>query len=701
MRQDNDNRQDPTPKKSFSDWKSWALAHKFLAFVVIVLVACTLNFAYSMIQNLVPSNETDITVDQFKAALADNKIENITYNVVDQDAYGYWITDGGEEEPWVMAYSLAGSDKLKEMLSDYPSVKFETVMVSRHAMTSSQTALLATIFICVIILMIARETSKEGGENFSGLSEEGRAFGFGGNKGTHGEKRSMQASQIPQVHFDDVKGCDEALDEIKEIQEFLEESDKYAKLGAKTPHGILLAGSPGTGKTYMAKALAYESGASFFFISGSDFMEMFVGVGAQRVRQLFASARKAAPSIVFIDEIDAIGKKRAATSQMGDGEADRTLNQLLVEMDGFSATDNVIVIAATNRIDTLDPALLRPGRFDRHILVDLPDKAGRLAILKVHSQDKPVQAVDFEHYATITAGMSGADLANLMNEAAIFAARRNGLCITDADMNDAFERIVAGAEKKGRTLSESEKKTTAYHEAGHAIVGHMLEGADKVSKISIVSRGQALGYTLTLPEMDKHLQTRSQLKDKLAMFLGGLVAEEMINGDDISTGPSNDLERATKTAYSMVTRFGMSDELGRRAFLEDETGYKRAYSEQKGVEIDRAVDELMKEAHDTARRILDEFRERLDQIAAVLVEYEVVEGEEMEDLLNGCWRGHASYSKAKSAEEMEHEFVERNGGVVPYVPDEVEIPDDVEVEPVPRGGLREVWRRYREYKPAV
>ena len=445
--------------------------------------------------------------------------------------------------------------------------------------------------------------------------------------------------------FADVAGEDEEKEELKEVVEFLKSPDKFNTLGARIPHGVLLVGPPGTGKTLLARACAGEAGVPFYSISGSDFVEMYVGVGASRVRDLFDKAKKTMPCIIFIDEIDAVGRQRGAGLGGGHDEREQTLNQLLVEMDGFEANDGIIVMAATNRADILDKALLRPGRFDRQVYVGLPDVRGREEILKVHTRNKPLAPdVSLKVIAQRTAGFAGADLENLVNEAALLAARRHRSVISMDEVEESMERVIAGPQRKGRVMTEAERTTIAYHESGHALVGHILEHSDPVHKISIVSRGQALGYTLQLPQEDHFLKTKNEMLDELAVFLGGRVAEELMC-DDITSGASNDLERATKMAREMVTRLGMSEELGtqvfgeaqHQVFLGRDYADHQDYSEETARRIDIEVQRIMREAHRRAVEILDARRDQLDLMAKVLLERETVEGDAVNALLDNEW----------------------------------------------------------------
>jgi len=452
----------------------------------------------------------------------------------------------------------------------------------------------------------------------------------------------LASGNKPSVTFADVAGVDEAKAELQEVVEFLKAPQKFLALGARIPRGILLVGPPGCGKTLIAKAVAGEAGVPFFSISGSEFVEMFVGVGASRVRDLFDQAKRNAPCIVFIDEIDAVGRHRGAGLGGGHDEREQTLNQILVEMDGFDSSTNVIVLAATNRPDILDPALLRPGRFDRHVVIDQPDLNGRKAILKVHTRGKPLaKDVDLDMIAKQTPGFTGADLANLINEAAILAARRDLKEVGLKELEDAIDRVIAGPEKKGRIMSPREREIIAYHETGHALAAKMLPNADPVHKISIVARGMMGGWTRFLPTEDRHLWTYSQFRDRLVVTLAGRAAEEIIFGE-VSTGAQNDLEQATNLARKMVTEFGMSQKLGPRTFgkreelifLGREIHEQRNYSEKVAELIDEEVHSLVSDAYESAKRILSENKERLKLVAEQLLAKETLEEAEFEALLN-------------------------------------------------------------------
>ena len=446
----------------------------------------------------------------------------------------------------------------------------------------------------------------------------------------------------PTVTFADVAGVEEAKQELLEVVEFLKSREKFQALGARIPKGVLLVGPPGTGKTLMARAVAGEADVPFFSISGSEFVEMFVGVGASRVRDLFDQSKRNAPCIIFIDEIDAVGRHRGAGLGGSHDEREQTLNQILVEMDGFDTNTSVIVMAATNRPDILDPALLRPGRFDRRVVLDRPDISGRVSILKVHTNGKPMdKEVDLEVLAKGTVGLSGADLANLVNEAAILAARRNKSAIGMKDFEESVDRVIAGPERKSRKISQREKEITAYHEAGHALVAKMLPNADPVHKISIVARGMSLGHTRQLPIEDRYLMTKSQFKDMLAGLLGGHTAEKLIF-DEMSTGAQNDIEQATKIARAMVTSFGMSDKLGPRTFghkeemvfLGREISEQRDYSDKVAEQIDEEVHSLIDEANETAREILAKYQDKLVAVAEELMSRETLEGDDLEAILS-------------------------------------------------------------------
>jgi cell division protease FtsH len=468
--------------------------------------------------------------------------------------------------------------------------------------------------------------------------------GGGSKVMSFGKSRAKRmAPDSPKITFKDVAGVDEAVEELQEIKEFLENPKKFQALGARIPKGVLLYGPPGTGKTLLARSVAGEAGVPFFSISGSDFVEMFVGVGASRVRDLFEQAKQASPCIIFMDEIDAVGRHRGAGLGGGHDEREQTLNQLLVEMDGFEMKDNIILIAATNRPDILDPALLRPGRFDRQIVVDRPDRNGRRKILEVHTKGKPIDTtIDLDTLAAGTPGFTGADLANLVNEAALLAARRGKKTIGETELEEGIMRVIAGPEKKTRLLSEHERNVTAYHEMGHALVGHYLPNCDPVHKISIISRGAALGYTISLPSEDKFLTTKSALMDQMAMTLGGRAAEELVF-NEVTTGAANDLEKVTSSAKHMIMRYGMSEKLGPRVlgrnhdmpFLGRDMGAEPDYSEEIAREIDDEIRRVIEEAHERALSVLREHMDDLHQISKLLIERETIDKDQFERLLAG------------------------------------------------------------------
>lgn len=495
----------------------------------------------------------------------------------------------------------------------------------------------------------------------------------GGKMSSFGKTNAKMAPSSKKATFDDVAGADEEKEELKEIVDFLRDNKKYTEIGARIPKGVLLLGPPGTGKTLLARAVADEAKVPFFSISGSDFVEMFVGVGASRVRDLFEQAKKNAPAIIFIDEIDAVGRQRGAGLGGGHDEREQTLNQLLVEMDGFEDNDSVIVMAATNRRDILDPALLRPGRFDRQILVGYPDVKGREAILKVHTRNKPLAPdVDLETIAKSTVGFTGADLENLVNEASLLAARKNKKAITKDELEEASIKVVAGPEKKSKVITEDEKKLTAYHEGGHALCTYYSKSQDKVHQVSIIPRGQAGGFTMSLPVKDKSYVSKNEMYENIVVLLGGRVAEKLIL-DDISTGASNDLERATSTARNMVTRYGFSDNLGpvvygqgdHEVFLGRDYTNTPSYSDNVAAEIDNEIRTLVESAFTDAEKILNEHMDKLHVVAKYLMKYEKVDGATFEKLMNG--------------ELTESEFM-GEPDKTPEIQDTPEIVDDISVD---------------------
>ena len=556
-----------------------------------------------------------------------------------QDNQIVFITKEDEANKNAVYYRTGKMDdpELTSRLSEH-GVRFDKEIVEETSPLLS--FLLSFVFPIVLFIALGQLLTRQMMKRMGG-GKDAMSFGMGNSNAKVYVKDSAGS-----IKFDDVAGEDEAKENLSEIVNYLHDPSKYRDIGASMPKGILLVGPPGTGKTMLAKAVAGEANVPFFSISGSEFVEMFVGMGASKVRDLFKQAKEKAPCIVFIDEIDAIGKKRdGGKFGGGNDEREQTLNQLLVEMDGFEESESVILIAATNRPDILDPALLRPGRFDRQVTVDRPDVKGREQILRVHAENKPMdEDVKFEKLAQMTVGFTGADLANLLNESALLAARRHRSVISMDEVEESMERVIAGPQRKGRVMTEAERTTIAYHESGHALVGHILEHSDPVHKISIVSRGQALGYTLQLPQEDHFLKTKNEMLDELAVFLGGRVAEELMC-DDITSGASNDLERATKMAREMVTRLGMSEELGtqvfgeaqHQVFLGRDYADHQDYSEETARRIDIEVQRIMREAHRRAVEILDARRDQLDLMAKVLLERETVEGDAVNALLDNEW----------------------------------------------------------------
>jgi cell division protease FtsH len=590
----------------------------------------------------------ELTTSEFLTSLDEDRVTEVTFKVNDRVVEGQFYeteeaVQEGETALKPFTSTWAGEDSFNELMAENTGVEFAIDPQNTSLWVGLLTSLLP---IGILILVMLYFFSQMQGGNSKVMS-------FGKAKA-----KRMTRDQ-PRVTFKDVAGADEAVEELEEIKEFLANPGKFQALGAKIPKGVLLVGPPGTGKTLLARAVAGEAAVPFFSISGSDFVEMFVGVGASRVRDLFEQAKTASPCIIFMDEIDAVGRQRGAGLGGGHDEREQTLNQLLVEMDGFDINDNVILIAATNRPDILDPALLRPGRFDRQITVDRPDRKGREAILKIHAKGKPMEDnIELEVLARRTPGFTGADLANLVNEAALLAARHGKKKVDMKELDEAIERVISGPERKSRLISEEEKKIIAYHESGHALVGHVLPTTDPIHKISIIARGQALGYTLALPSEDRFLTSRSYMLDNIAMLLGGRVAEEVAMGD-ITTGASNDIERATKTAKQMVMRFGMSDKLGpqtfgdanHEVFLGRDFSANADYSPEIAYEIDKEVRRLIDESYEIARRILTERREQLDLMAQVLIERETVDKAELEALLENRWDEFlAEEAAAKDAE---------------------------------------------------
>ena len=571
-----------------------------------------------------PPAEKDVQ-PSFANDVINGQVANVVMNVKDQTMTVTLNEDAeGNQEQYTVAYSDPAATTA--FLAQY-NVPYDATSPKSPWWTSALFTILPILIILGLWFFMMNQMQGGGSKVMS----------FGKSKA----KRVSVDS--PKVTFKDVAGCEEAVEELHEIKEFLENPKKFQQLGARIPKGVLLYGPPGTGKTLLARAVAGEAGVPFFSISGSDFVEMFVGVGASRVRDLFEQAKQNSPCIIFVDEIDAVGRHRGAGMGGGHDEREQTLNQLLVEMDGFEMKDNIILIAATNRPDILDPALLRPGRFDRQIVVDRPDRPGRKQILDVHSRGKPIDKdIDIDALAAQTPGFTGADLANLINEAALLAARHGKKLIGMTELEEGIMRVLAGPEKKTRIISEKEKAITAYHEMGHALVGHFLEFTDPVHKISVVSRGQALGYTISLPTEDKFLTTKQELMDTLSMTLGGRAAEEVVFGE-ITTGAANDLEKATATAKQMIMRYGMSEELGPRTlghdqsmpFLGREFQQQADYSEEIAKQIDDEIRRIIEEAHQRATDLLAGKRDLLDSISRILIVRETIEASEFQALVDG------------------------------------------------------------------
>ncbi len=592
-----------------------------------ILVLLLLASVYTFVTGEGSKNPTEIPLSQLATDIAKGSVSTI---VVDGDALDITYADKSEKTS-----KKEPESSLTETLNNYGVTKEQLAKVSidikRQSAWQFWGSMLAPflaplLLIAFFIWYLSRQVKGSGMQ----------AFSFGQSK-----PRLIDPNDATsRVTFKDVAGAKEAKEELLEIVDFLKNPKKFLDIGARIPKGILLMGSPGTGKTLLARAVAGEAGVPFFSISGSEFVEMFVGVGASRVRDLFLTAKKAAPAIIFVDEIDAVGRVRGTGVGGGNDEREQTLNQILVEMDGFEPNEKVIVMAATNRPDVLDPALLRPGRFDRRVMIDLPDRSDRLEILKVHSRKKPLaEDINLEVVAERTPGFSGADLFSLMNEGAILAARENRKQVAQFDLIRSIEKVMLGPERKSHVLNKKEKEITAYHEAGHALVASVLPYADPVHKISIISRGRAAGYTLKLPFDDHKMQSKKEFLDDIAMSLGGYVAEQTIFGD-VTTGPSNDLQVLTGLARDMVTRYGMSEKMGTVA-LEGEGGKAlfgsgvadKAYSEKISSEIDAEVRQIIDEAYKKAQKIIDDHRDVLDAIAQRLVEVETIERDEFEGIL--------------------------------------------------------------------
>ena len=589
---------------------------KIILYVAVVILGGVLVWQLFLSRG---DDREQLDINEFSAALDDGEVADATLLDRDHQVRGE-LTDGTEYE---VKFPEEYTDEITDQIRDADVAAFDVDAQKE----SSWVAFFWNVAPIVLILLFALWF-------LSRLQGGGRLLSFGKSRA-----KAVTKDQ-PKTTFGDVAGLDEAVDELQEIKDFLEAPARFEEMGAKIPKGVLLFGPPGTGKTLLAKAVAGEAGVPFFSISGSDFVEMFVGVGASRVRDLFEQAKSAAPAIVFVDEIDAVGRHRGAGLGGGHDEREQTLNQMLVEMDGFDQKTGVILIAATNRPDILDPALLRPGRFDRQIVVDRPDLEGRKAILRVHARSKPLaDGVDLDVIARRTPGFTGADLANLMNEAALLSARHRLELIGTHQLEESIDRVMAGPERRSRLISDREKRVIAYHEGGHALVAHALPHTDPVHKVSIIPRGRALGFTLTLPLEDKFLVTRSELVDELAMLLAGRTAEELIFSDP-TTGAQNDIERATAIARQMVTEFGMSEALGPvrfgqpqgEVFLGRDLGHTPDYSDEIAANIDAEVRRLIESAHSRSGLILEANREVLDRLAGDLIMHETLDTDRVQDI---------------------------------------------------------------------
>jgi len=589
-------------------------------FALVVVLGLVFWFTWQSLQN--GQNANDWHYSQLTSQAAEGNVKSLEINGTD----GIAIDAQGRRHNVVLPDSSGNPQWLTDLVTtDHVDVFFDKNNSGSYLLSVLLPNIILVILIAAFMWWVLRQT--QSGNN--------QAISFGRSRAR------MIAGDKPAITFADVAGVEEAKQELTEIVEFLKYPEKFVALGARIPKGVLLVGPPGTGKTLLSKAVAGEAGVPFFSISGSEFVEMFVGVGASRVRDLFDQAKKNSPCIVFVDEIDAVGRQRGAGLGGGHDEREQTLNQLLVEMDGFDTNTHVIVIAATNRPDVLDPALLRPGRFDRHVTLDRPDIKGRRAILDVHARNKPLDTtVDLDVLARQTPGFSGADLANLINEAAILAARANKKVIGMDELEEAIARVIAGPERKSRRISDHEKEIIAYHETGHALVMKALPHTDPVHKVSIISRGMALGWTMSLPEEDKYLISRDELMDQIAGIMGGRVAEEIVFGD-ITSGAENDIQKATQMARRMVTQWGMSDKLGNVAmghreelvFLGRDLGEQRNYSEEVAAIIDEEIRSIVDHGYQTAKGILTQQRRQMDAVVEQLKVVETLDAKELDEIL--------------------------------------------------------------------
>lgn len=596
---------------------------KNISIYLILLVVIAMGLKMTMPQETKPA---EWTYSNFMEYVADGKIDKVTLQSVDDE--NYQIEGETKKGEKFTLFAPASDQGLHNILKEKNVTVDYKPSEGPPWWAGLLSTLLPVLLIAGFLFFMLQQTQGSGN----------RVMQFGKNRA------KMLDPEKQKVTFKDVAGVDEAKEELAEVVEFLKEPKRYIDIGAKIPKGVLLYGPPGTGKTLLAKAVAGEAGVPFFSISGSDFVEMFVGVGASRVRDLFEQAKKNSPCIVFVDEIDAVGRHRGAGLGGGHDEREQTLNQLLVEMDGFDANEGIIILAATNRPDILDPALLRPGRFDRQVVVDSPDLDGRKEIIKVHARGKKLEDdIDLGVLARRTPGFTGADLANMVNEGALLAARRDKKKIGMKELEDAIERVIAGPEKKSRVMSDKEKRLVAYHEAGHAVVGSLLPNTDPVHKISIIPRGRAGGYTLMLPTEDRHYLTRSHLLDEITTLLGGRVSEDIVL-KDISTGAQNDLERATTLVRKMITEYGMSEELGpltfgrpqEQIFLGRDISRDRNYSEEVAFSIDKEARRIVEQCYQKAKQILEDNIHKLHLVATTLMEQETIEADEFEALMQGA-----------------------------------------------------------------
>jgi cell division protease FtsH len=596
---------------------------KNISIYLILLVVIAMGLKMTMPQETKPA---EWTYSNFMEYVADGKIDKVTLQSVNDE--NYQIKGETKKGEKFTLFAPASDQGLHNILKEKNVTVDYKPSEGPPWWAGLLSTLLPVLLIAGFLFFMLQQTQGSGN----------RVMQFGKNRAR------MLDPEKQKVTFKDVAGVDEAKEELGEVVEFLKEPKRYIDIGAKIPKGVLLYGPPGTGKTLLAKAVAGEAGVPFFSISGSDFVEMFVGVGASRVRDLFEQAKKNSPCIVFVDEIDAVGRHRGAGLGGGHDEREQTLNQLLVEMDGFDANEGIIILAATNRPDILDPALLRPGRFDRQVVVDSPDLDGRKEIIKVHARGKKLEDdIDLDVLARRTPGFTGADLANMVNEGALLAARRGKKKIGMKELEDAIERVIAGPEKKSRVMSDKEKRLVAYHEAGHAVVGSLLPNTDPVHKISIIPRGRAGGYTLMLPTEDRHYLTRSHLLDEITTLLGGRVSEDIVL-KDISTGAQNDLERATTLVRKMITEYGMSEELGpltfgrpqEQIFLGRDISRDRNYSEEVAFSIDKEARRIVEQCYQKAKQILEDNIHKLHLVATTLMEQETIEADEFEALMQGA-----------------------------------------------------------------